>query len=130
MPRCHLIITNASIIDGSGDGVYQADIAVESDRITEVGELDHYQADEHIDVSGLCVSPGFIDVHTHDDAALLKTPDLPFKTSQGVTSVIAGNCGISLAPFQYQGEFPAPFPLLGEQKDFAFPSVFDYRKKI
>ncbi len=130
MPRCHLKITNATIIDGSGNAAYQADIAIETDRIIEIGALNHYQADEKIDANGWCVSPGFIDVHTHDDSALLKTPAMPFKVSQGVTTVVAGNCGISLAPFQAQGEFPAPFPLLGEQKDFVFPRVSDYRDKF
>ncbi len=130
MPRCHLKITDANIIDGNGTGIYQGDIAVESDRIIGIGQLDHYSADEQINANGLSVAPGFIDVHTHDDSALLKTPDMQFKTSQGVTTVIAGNCGISLAPFEDQGEFPAPFPLLGEQKDFIFPSVSDYRKEL
>lgn len=64
MPHCHLKITNATIIDGSGNAAYQADIAIETDRIIEIGALNHYQADEKIDVNGWCVSPGFIDVHT------------------------------------------------------------------
>ena len=51
-----------------------------------------------IDVSGKIVAPGFIDVHTHDDRALFAAPDMAAKTSQGVTTVITGNCGISLAP--------------------------------
>ena len=130
MPRCHLKISNANVIDGSGTGIYQADIAVESERIIKIGQLEYYDADEKINAEDLNVAPGFIDVHTHDDSALLKTPDMQFKTSQGVTTVIAGNCGISLAPFKQQSEFPAPFPLLGEQKDFVFPNVSDYRNQF
>ena len=62
------------------------------------------------------LAPGFIDSHTHDDQAVLDTPDLACKLSQGVTTVIAGNCGISLAPLQTPVTLPAPFPLLGERR--------------
>ena len=64
-----------------------------------------------VDAKGQVVAPGFIDVHTHDDMAAIKTPEMTFKISQGVTTVVAGNCGISVAPFSAEGNFPPPFPL-------------------
>ncbi|RLA15184.1 MAG: hypothetical protein DRQ59_01750 [Gammaproteobacteria bacterium] len=128
--RCHFKIINALVIDGSGKPGKKADIAVESDRIVAIGELQNWSADETIDASGYIASPGFIDVHTHDDLAALNTRDMSFKVSQGVTSVIAGNCGLSLAPFESGKGFPPPFPILGNESDFVFPRVADYRAKF
>ena len=68
---------------------------------------------------------GFIDVHTHDDRAVLATPDMTPKVSQGVTSVVTGNCGVSLAPFA-EGEPPPPMNLLGDAAAFRFPTMRDY----
>ena len=107
--RCHLLIRNATVVDGSGSTRFNADVAVESDRIAAVGELADWHSDATIDATGQVLSPGFIDVHTHDDLAAIKTPDMTFKVSQGVTTVIAGNCGLSLAPFQAGRGFPPPF---------------------
>ena len=128
MDRCHLKITNAEIIDGSGAPAYRADVAIEGDRIAAIGDLAHWQADEALDAGGLALAPGFIDVHTHDDMAVLKTPEMDFKISQGVTTVVAGNCGISAAPFTSNGTFPPPFPLLGDLDDFAYPTISAYRE--
>lgn len=126
--RCHLKILNGLVIDGSGGPGEIADIAIESDRIAAVGQLKNWSADETIDAGGYVVAPGFIDVHTHDDLAALNSPDMSFKVSQGVTSVIAGNCGLSLAPFESGKGFPPPFPILGTEADFRFPTVGDYRR--
>lgn len=130
MERCHLIIKNATLVDGTGEGERQADVAVESGRIAAVGDVSGWHADEVIDAAGQVLSPGFIDVHTHDDMAALKTPDMTFKVSQGVTTVVAGNCGISVAPFTTEGNFPPPFPLLGGEEDFRFPTVADYGRAL
>lgn len=128
MSRCHLLFENATVIDGTGSPRFLADVAVEGDRIAAIGDLQVWKADERIDAAGLVLAPGFIDVHTHDDLAALKTPDMLFKTSQGVTSVVAGNCGISVAPFASDRAFPAPLTLLGSLDDFAFPTVAAYRQ--
>lgn len=130
MPGCDLIITGARVIDGSGGASRFVDVAIERERIVDLGECAGWQADTRIDASGLALAPGFIDCHTHDDLAVFKTPDVACKISQGVTTVIAGNCGISLAPLQPAGEMPPPFPLLGEIPDFRFPSVKLYREAL
>lgn len=70
---------------------------------------------EEVDCTGKVVAPGFIDVHTHDDAAVIDAPDMLPKLSQGVTTVIVGNCGISLAPVVTDAP-QAPLSLLGRQQ--------------
>ena len=72
------------------------------------------------------MAPGFIDVHTHDDRALLANPDMAMKASQGVTTVVVGNCGISLAPLTLDGVPPPPLDLLGERSDYRFARFADY----
>ena len=131
MHRCHLLIKNATVVDGSGTPPFAADVAIESDRILAVvpaTDQRTWHCDESIDASALCLTPGFIDAHTHDDLACLNTPDMTPKISQGVTSVIAGNCGISMAPLSPDTALPPPFPLLGNDNEFRYPTVAHYRE--
>lgn len=86
-----LIIRNVSIFDGSGAVPVSGDVAVSGDRISAVGDVGPGDAHDAVDGDGLALAPGFIDVHTHDDRAVLAT-DMSAKTSQGVTSVVVGNC--------------------------------------
>ena len=130
MANCDFIISGARVIDGSGGNSRHVEVAVERERIVDIGDCSHWRADAQIDASGLVLAPGFIDAHTHDDLELLKSPQVTCKLSQGVTSVIAGNCGISLAPLAAVGEMPPPFPLLGETREFQFPTVEPYRNKL
>jgi N-acyl-D-aspartate/D-glutamate deacylase len=130
MASCDLLIAGARVIDGSGRASQFIDVAIDRDRIVDLGDCQHWQADTNLDADGLVLAPGFIDSHTHDDLAVLKSPDIPFKISQGVTTVIAGNCGISLAPLSPGRTMPPPFPLLGETEEFCFPSVKAYRDAL
>jgi N-acyl-D-amino-acid deacylase len=98
MDRYDAVIRNATVIDGTRAPRYQADIALSGGKIAAIGRLDQAQADLDIDASGKVAAPGFIDSHTHDDRLMLSSPDMAAKVSQGVTTVIAGNCGCSLAP--------------------------------
>ena len=127
--RAQLLIRGGRIIDGSGAAGFTADLAIEGDRIVALGALSGWTAEEVIDAGGRAVAPGFIDVHTHDDRAVLETPDMAFKVSQGVATVIAGNCGISLAPFRPGAAFPPPLGLLAPPDGF-FPSVAAYRTAL
>lgn len=127
MPACDLLITGARVIDGGGGKSRYLDVAIERDRIAGIGDAADWRADSVIDASGLTLAPGFIDSHTHDDLAVFETPELACKLSQGVTTVVAGNCGISLAPLQPVDQLPAPFPLLGGSDAFRYPSVAAYR---
>lgn len=92
-----IIFRNATVIDGTGHEPFVADVAIENDRISEIGNVIG-SAKEEIDATNLVISPGFIDVHTHDDFALIKQPELSSKTLQGVTTVVTGNCGTSAVP--------------------------------
>ena len=86
-------------------------------------------AHEH-DLKGRALSPGFIDTHTHDDRIVLDAPDMLPKMSQGVTTVVTGNCGISLAPVTFTGDPPAPMNLIGSRKAYEFPTFADYARAI
>ncbi|GEA17571.1 N-acyl-D-amino-acid deacylase family protein [Moorella sp. E306M] len=93
-----LLIKNGLVIDGTGRSPFSADVGISSDKIVALGRLDHAAAVTTIDANGMVVAPGFIDFHSHADAELLKDPtDWP-KLSQGVTTEVIGNCGISLVP--------------------------------
>ena len=74
----------------------------------------------------MMLAPGFIDVHTHDDIAVIHTPSMLPKLSQGVTTVIVGNCGISAAPVTLRGELPDPMNLLGGSESFRYPTFAAY----
>ena len=95
---CDTLIRNARVIDGSGGDSRAVDIAVAGDGIIAIGADLDCVAGEVIDGSGHVLAPGFIDVHTHDDTNLIRTPEMLPKLSQGVTTVIVGNCGISASP--------------------------------
>ena len=101
-----IIIRNARILDGSGAAGFEGDLEIDDGRIRSVGSASA-SARQEIDAKGLCLSPGFIDVHSHDDGAFLRYPDMHFKLSQGVTTCVCGNCGFSAIPAK-PGEDPGP----------------------
>ena len=121
-----VLILNGDILDGSGNPAIKQDIAIKGDRIIAIGNLQDLSANHVIDAKGLMLAPGFIDVHTHDDLELLRNPKMLNKISQGVTSVIIGNCGISASPYSTNKLPPDPINLLGETDEFLFSSLQDY----
>jgi len=127
--RYSLVIRNGTLIDGTRAPRRKADVAVSQGKVVYVGDLGNSKADLEIDASGKIVAPGFIDAHTHDDRLMLSAPEMAPKVSQGVTTVVAGNCGISLAPAPSGMRAPVPVPLdlLDEQGTwFRFKSFKDY----
>jgi N-acyl-D-amino-acid deacylase len=120
------ILRGGEVIDGSGAPRRRADVAIAGDRVAEIGAVGRVRGAREIDVSGKIVAPGFIDVHTHDDRALFATPEMAAKASQGVTTIVAGNCGISLSPLRLDHAPPPPLDLLGEAADYRYGQFADY----
>jgi N-acyl-D-amino-acid deacylase len=124
-----LLIRNATIVDGTRAPRYAGDIAVSGGRIAAIGRLERERAEHELDASGKVAAPGFIDAHTHDDRLMLSAPDMAPKVSQGVTTVIAGNCGCSLAPAPNGMPSPVtpPLDLLDDEGGwFRFRRFGDY----
>ena len=96
-----LAIRGGTLIDGTGAPARRADLGIADGRIVEIA--DRVTAPEEIDATGRLVAPGFIDLHTHYDAQVLWDPALTPSSHQGVTSVVAGNCGYSIAPTRPAG---------------------------
>jgi N-acyl-D-amino-acid deacylase len=92
-----LLIKNGRIVDGSGGPSYRGDVAVSGGRIVEIGKLSG-TAKQTIDAGGQVVAPGFIDNHCHYDAQVTWDPLCSFSCDHGATSVVFGNCSLSLAP--------------------------------
>jgi len=107
-----LIIHGGTVIDGTRRPRFDADVGIRDGCIAEIGDLRARKAAKTIDAAGMIVAPGFIDSHTHDDAAVLFDPQMICKISQGVTTVVTGNCGISLAPLSPDSPRPMPLSLL------------------
>lgn len=123
-----LMLRQAQLVDGTGSPVRLADVCIEGDRIFALGEGLSTPADEEFDCQGLTLAPGFIDVHTHDDAMVLRDPTMLAKVSQGVTTVITGNCGLSLVPLVT--DVPgSPLDLL-HTDEFRFPRLSAYEQAI
>ncbi|WP_342653098.1 D-aminoacylase [Pseudomonas sp. F3-2] len=125
-----LIIRDALVIDGSDTPGYRADVAIREGRIQRIGELSDVSASEEINAAGRVLAPGFIDVHTHDDTVVIRQPDMLPKITQGVTTVIVGNCGISASPVTLAGDPPDPMNLLGPASAFVYPRLSDYRAAV
>ncbi|MGE0726937.1 MAG: amidohydrolase family protein [Acidimicrobiia bacterium] len=93
-----LVIKGGTVVDGSGEAPRRADVAIAGGRITEIGE--NLRGDRTLDADGCIVAPGFIDIHTHYDAQVFWDPALTPSCFHGVTTVVAGNCGFSIAPIR------------------------------
>lgn len=92
-----LVIRNASVVDGTGAPARRDDIAVDQETIVQVGDVSS-AGHRQIDADGLCLAPGFIDMHSHSDHYLFVNPTGESKITQGVTTEVCGNCGYAPAP--------------------------------
>jgi N-acyl-D-amino-acid deacylase len=128
-----LLIRNASIVDGTSAPRFNGDIGIIGDRIVRIGDLSSLRGELEIDLAGRIAAPGFIDSHTHDDRIMLSSPDMAPKVSQGVTTVIGGNCGVSLAPMPRHIPNPVtpPLNLLDDHGSwFHFPTFASYLDEL
>ncbi len=121
-----LVVAGGTVIDGTRAPRFDADVGVAAGRIAAVGDLAVRPARRRIDARGRIVAPGFIDAHTHDDIALLRQPGMDFKASQGVTTVVTGNCGISPAPLLPDTPAPPPISLAVDGAGARFASFGAY----
>jgi N-acyl-D-amino-acid deacylase len=94
-----VLIRGGWLADGTGNPTYPADVAIEGDRIVEVGQLPDADAGRVVDATGKIVCPGFVDAHSHSDWSLFANPTAESTIRQGVTTEIVGNCGEGFAPF-------------------------------
>lgn len=125
-----IVFRNVQVVDGTAAQAYNADVAIKDQRIAAIGDLAGCDATQIIDGKGRVLAPGFIDVHTHDDTNVIRYPECLPKISQGVTTVIVGNCGISASPAVLAGDPPDPMNLLGQQQDFKYPSFQSYADAV
>jgi N-acyl-D-amino-acid deacylase len=123
------LIAGATVIDGSGANAFKADVGIRADRIAAIGDLSTAQTSWRMDASDRVVAPGFIDAHTHDDRAVLSGPHMSPKVSQGVTTVVTGNCGVSLAPL-VDRDPPPPLNLLGDRSWFRYGTMGEYVDEV
>ncbi|HWW52636.1 MAG TPA: amidohydrolase family protein, partial [Acidimicrobiales bacterium] len=91
-----LVIRGGTVLDGSGAPGRRADVAVEGGVITAIGP--NLRGEHELEADGCAVAPGFIDIHTHYDAQVFWDPALRPSSSHGVTTVVTGNCGFTIAP--------------------------------
>lgn len=131
--RFDTLVRRVQLIDGSCAAPRMADVAVRDGRIARIEDadsIDPASAALMVEGDGLVLAPGFIDVHTHDDTNVVREPAMTPKLSQGVTTVIVGNCGISAAPVTLTGEPPDPMNLLGRAEAFRYPDFRSYVEAV
>lgn len=124
------LFRDVMVIDGRGSPAYRADVAVTGDKISHIAPRLALAANQVVEGRGQVLAPGFIDVHTHDDTHVIRMPEYLPKLSQGITTVIVGNCGISAATATIHDTVPDPMNLLGETQHFVYPTVADYAAAI
>ena len=124
-----LIIKNGSVLDGSGRDAYRADIGVRGHSVAAIGDLSAADAGEVLDAAGKTVTPGFLDAHRHADAAIFRDGFGTAELTQGLTTVINGNCGLSAAPVfgAHAGDVASYlYPITGDLGNIPAESLADY----
>ena len=130
MARTHdLVVHDVTLIDGTGADGRIASVAIARDRIVQIADSIGRGAVREINGSDLTLTPGFVDVHTHDDRAVIAA-DMAAKISQGVTTVVVGNCGISLGPLPGQGVVVPPLDLIAQGQGDLFARYGDYLNAV
>ena len=93
-----IIVKNGFVVDGSGNPWFRADVGIKGGRISRIGRLRKGQGESVIDAEGKIVAPGFVDIHNHSDGSIIAEPLARSAVRQGITTIVIGNCGSSLAP--------------------------------
>ena len=128
------VIRNATVVDGTGARPFRADVAVQGEKIAAVGSLSAISARFEIDAAGRYLTPGFLDVHRHGEAAAFREGFGKAELAQGLTSVINGNCGLSMAPVQGQHRqeiLDYLAPVVGDMPPgFDFSTIAEYSQQL
>ena len=119
-----LVIKGGTLVDGTGAAARRADIGIDGDRITAVGEVDAGGAGQVIDAEGRHVTPGFVDLHSHLDAQIGWDPLMSSSCWHGVTSVVMGNCGMTFAPVR-PGQAEVLAGLMESVEDIPASAILD-----
>ncbi|MCC2977071.1 D-aminoacylase [Sphingomonas sp. PL-96] len=132
LSSANTIIAGGIVIDGSGTPGNILDVVVRDGVIADIVPAGSATGAERVDATGLTLAPGFIDAHTHDDLVVIEAPEMTPKISQGVTTVVVGNCGISagaglMAPGQSP---PDPLALLGPADQFRYRRFADWADAV
>lgn len=129
-PMFDLLLRGGTVIDGSGAARRRADVALREGRVAAVGDVPAADAEQVLDVGDLVVAPGFIDAHSHADAALLRDPAGAPKVLQGVTTEIVNNCGFGLFPVRSQAAREAMGGVWTEGESPTFASAEEYHAAL
>ncbi|MCS7264841.1 MAG: D-aminoacylase [Armatimonadetes bacterium] len=126
------LIVNGRVIDGTGQAPFFADIGLVGNKIAAIGQLFHAKAKNRIDATGKFIAPGFIDIHTHFDTALFVHPEAYCALSQGVTTVVIGNCGHSPVPIpdERRNELRKLLPVIEAGIDWKWRKFSDYLEDL
>lgn len=131
--RYDLLVKNGNVIDVTDNSDFykpwkRMDIGIKDKKIVKMGEIESSDAEKVIDATGLVVSPGFIDIHSHSDTYLIANPKAESKIRQGVTTEVIGNCGLSAAPLG--GEYEPAKSILGDVVQSDWVTMSDYLAKL
>jgi len=129
-----LVLRNGLVADGTGRGLFQADVAIRRNYILAIDAPNSLHAMEELDCKGLVIAPGFIDTHSHSDLRVLMEPELPMKIRQGITLEVFGQDGISVAPIRTADQPAVARSLAGLDGDLGrawdWQSVAEYLSAI
>ena len=123
-----LKISGGVLYDGGGGEPVTTDVGIIGERIAAIGDLSTCPAEHTIDATGCCVTPGFIDVHSHSDTYLMLAPDAPNKLHQGITTEVVGNCGTSAAPIC--GDYQLPTDWGAHDYPMEWRTATEYRAAL
>ena len=125
-----IVFRGGEIVDGTGAPRRRGDVAVTDDRIVATGDLSNWTSGREVDCTDRVVAPGFIDPHVHHDEVVLTDPDMDCMLSQGVTTIINGNCGFSIAPLTSTGPLPQPLGMIVSDEAPRFATYAAYRDRL
>lgn len=130
-----IVICNAWIYDGTGNPPYRRDVGICDGKIAAIGVLKTEKANRVVDAGGLVLCPGFVDIHNHVDMGVLGLPFLESHTMQGVTTSLAGNCGLSMAPLNdatrdLARKYLSPFIAASVASDWKWNSFGDFLNRM